>query len=75
MITAHTDVVGSLLRPSELLRAREKIEKNTKLTAGILPSLSVQEMNNRPVPREMSANTHRFSFLFATRVGHRTELY
>ncbi|MDX6552295.1 MAG: 5-methyltetrahydropteroyltriglutamate--homocysteine methyltransferase, partial [Gaiellales bacterium] len=27
MVTAHTDVVGSLLRPSELLEARERFDR------------------------------------------------
>jgi 5-methyltetrahydropteroyltriglutamate--homocysteine methyltransferase len=29
MITVHTDVVGSLLRPPELLEAREQLEAGT----------------------------------------------
>lgn len=34
MITAHTDVVGSLLRPPELLQARDRLEAGTISAAG-----------------------------------------
>ena len=43
MITAHTDVVGSLLRPSELLRAREE------LTAGRITPVAFKEIEDRAV--------------------------
>ena len=43
MITAHTDVVGSLLRPSELLRAREKI------AAGHITPVAFKEIEDRAV--------------------------
>jgi 5-methyltetrahydropteroyltriglutamate--homocysteine methyltransferase len=35
MITAHTDVVGSLLRPEALLRARERFERGELDAAGL----------------------------------------
>ena len=41
LITAHTDVVGSLLRPSELLRAREKI------AAGHITPVAFKEIEDR----------------------------
>jgi len=43
MITAHTDVVGSLLRLSELLRAREKI------AAGHITPVAFKEIEDRAV--------------------------
>ncbi len=43
MITAHTDVVGSLLRPPELLKAREE------LTAGRLSQVEFKAVEDRAV--------------------------
>ncbi|MDQ6772045.1 MAG: cobalamin-independent methionine synthase II family protein [Candidatus Dormibacteraeota bacterium] len=43
MVTAHTDVVGSLLRPPELLRAREE------LTAGRMPAPAFKAVEDRAV--------------------------
>jgi len=43
MIAAHTDVVGSLLRPSELLRAREE------LAVGRITPASFKEIEDRAV--------------------------
>ena len=43
MITAHADVVGSLLRPAELLRAREE------LAAGRITAAAFKEIEDRAV--------------------------
>ena len=43
MITVHADIVGSLLRPPELLRPQEQ------LSAGKIDSASFKEIEDRPV--------------------------
>ena len=59
-----------------------KIEKNTKLTAGMSRSLAIHEITITivPTPREYVQQNQnhaafRFSFLFSTRTGRRTKLH
>src|ERR1700737_4470347 len=48
MITAHTDVVGSLLRPPELLKAREE------LAAGTISPAAFKKIEDRAVDQAVA---------------------